>query len=115
MGRPVPSFTVGLDRAGPSDERYKAAETADFVGSPNHQVNVTEEDIATAYPRLVEAADAPVFDTSAAAMVLLAAANRTAGNVVALSGEGADEALAGYVWFKWRFSGSCAGPVRLSN
>ncbi len=106
MGRPVPSFTVGLDRAGPSDERYKAAETADFVGSPNHQVNVTEEDIATAYPRLVEAADAPVFDTSAAAMVLLAAANRAAGNVVALSGEGADEALAGYVWFKWRFSGS---------
>ena len=39
-------------------------------------------------------------------MVLLAAANRQAGNIVALTGEGADEALAGYVWFKWRFPGS---------
>ena len=106
VGRPVPSFTVGLDGTGPTDERCKAAETADFVGSPNHQVIVTDEDIATTYPRLVEAADAPVLDTSAAAMVLLAAANRRAGNVVALTGEGADEALAGYVWFKLRFSGS---------
>jgi asparagine synthase (glutamine-hydrolysing) len=33
-------------------------------------------------------------------MVLLAQANRAAGNTVALTGEGADEALAGYVWFK---------------
>ncbi len=104
--RPLPSFTIGLDRAGPSDERHKAADTAAAVGSENHQVSVTADDIVSTYPRLIAAAEAPVLDTSAAAMVLLAAANRRAGNVVALTGEGADEALAGYVWFKWRFPGS---------
>ena len=41
------------------------------------------------------------MDTSCVGTLLLAAANREAGNIVALTGEGADEALAGYVWFKW--------------
>jgi asparagine synthase (glutamine-hydrolysing) len=103
MGRPLPSFTVGFDGSGPSDERRKAAEFARFVGSENRVVTVSEEDIANTYPRLIEAAEGPVLDTASACTVLLAAANRQAGNVVALSGEGADEALAGYIWFKWRF------------
>src|SRR5439155_7081360 len=42
-----------------------------------------------------------VLDTSCVGALRLAAANRAAGNVVALTGEGADEGLAGYVWFKW--------------
>jgi asparagine synthase (glutamine-hydrolysing) len=103
MGRPLPSFTVGFDRSGPNDERTKAAESADLVGSKHEVVSISETDIANIYPRLVEAAEGPVLDTSSACMVMLAAANRKAGNIVALTGEGADEALAGYVWFKWRF------------
>jgi asparagine synthase (glutamine-hydrolysing) len=99
-GRALPSFTVGLDRAGPADERHKAAQSAAFFGSKNTIVNVTQDDIARTYPRLIEANEGPVIDTSAACLVLLAAANRAAGNIVALTGEGADEALAGYVWLK---------------
>jgi asparagine synthase (glutamine-hydrolysing) len=113
MGRPLPSFTIGFDRSGPHDERAKAAESADLVGSKHQVVSVSEADIASAYPRLVEAAEGPVLDTSSACMVMLAAANRRAGNVVALTGEGADEALAGYVWFKWRFPKSML--ARLGN
>jgi asparagine synthase (glutamine-hydrolysing) len=101
-GEPLPSFTIGLDRTGPLDERAKAADSAKFFGSPNQVVNVSDRDICDAYPRLVTANEAPVMDTSSAAMVQLAAANRRAGNIVALTGEGADEALAGYIWFKWR-------------
>ena len=98
--RALPSFTVGLDHAGPADERTKAAQSAAFFGSENTIVNVTQDDIARTYPRLIEANEGPVIDTSAACLVLLAAANRAAGNIVALTGEGADEALAGYVWLK---------------
>ena len=58
-------------------------------------------DIADAYPELIRAAEAPVLDTSAACMIRLAQAVRDRGFVVSLSGEGADEALAGYVWFKY--------------
>jgi len=104
-GVPLDSFTVGLDRTGPVDERDKAAESARFFGSKNTVVNVADRDICNAYPRLIVANEGPLMDTSCAAMLLLAAANRQAGNVVALTGEGADEALAGYVWFKWRRRG----------
>ena len=99
-GEPLPSLTVGLDRTGPIDEREKAAQSARFFGSPNTVVSVTDADICGAYPQLVTANEGPVMDTSCAALVLLAAANRREGNIVALTGEGADEALAGYVWFK---------------
>jgi asparagine synthase (glutamine-hydrolysing) len=101
-GEPLDSFTIGLDRTGPLDERAKAAQSARFFGSKNEIVNVSDADISDAYPRLIAATEGPVMDTSCAAMLLLAAANRRAGNIVALTGEGADEALAGYVWFKYR-------------
>jgi asparagine synthase (glutamine-hydrolysing) len=104
-GEPLPSFTIGLDRTGPLDERAKAADTARYFGSQNTIVNVTDADICDTYPQLVTANEGPVIDTSCAALVRLADANRRAGNIVAITGEGADEALAGYVWFKWRFTG----------
>jgi asparagine synthase (glutamine-hydrolysing) len=100
-GEPLPSFTVGLDNSGPYDERNKAAQSARFFGSPNTVANVTHADIAATYPKLVAAAESPVLDTACASLVMLAAANRRAGNIVALTGEGADEALAGYVWYKF--------------
>jgi asparagine synthase (glutamine-hydrolysing) len=100
-GQPVPSFTIGLDKSGPTDERQQAAESARLVGSPLTTVNVTEMDLINHYPQLIRAAEGPVLDTSCIGSLLLAAANRDAGNIVALTGEGADEALAGYVWYKW--------------
>jgi asparagine synthase (glutamine-hydrolysing) len=100
-GEPLDSFTIGLDRTGPLDERAKAAESAGFFGSKNTIVNVSDADISSAYPRLIAATEGPVMDTSCAAMLLLAARNRESGNIVALTGEGADEAMAGYVWFKF--------------
>ncbi len=77
---------------------------------------LAEQDIADAFPRLIRACEGPVLDTSCACMLLLAEANQAAGNIVALTGEGADEALAGYIWFKWHrlqlaVSKSIAAPV----
>jgi asparagine synthase (glutamine-hydrolysing) len=100
-GEPVPSLTIGLDKSGPADERSKAAESAGYLGSPLTTVNVTEADIINSYPQLIAAAEGPVMDTSCVGTLLLAAANRRAGNIVALTGEGADEGLAGYIWFRW--------------
>jgi asparagine synthase (glutamine-hydrolysing) len=56
--------------------------------------------IVEAFPELVTAAEGPVLDTSCAALMKLAAAVHGPGYKVALTGEGADEALAGYVWYK---------------
>jgi asparagine synthase (glutamine-hydrolysing) len=49
---------------------------------------------------LIRAAEGPVLDTSCAALLRLAQSVHQQGYKVALTGEGADEALAGYVWYK---------------
>jgi asparagine synthase (glutamine-hydrolysing) len=98
-GKAVPSFTIGLDKAGP-DERTQATESAKALGSPMTMVTMGRQEIVDAYPELVEAAEGPVLDTSCACLMRLARAVHDQGYKVALTGEGADEALAGYVWFK---------------
>ena len=98
-GRAVPSFTIGFDNAGP-DERVEAAEAAHCLGSPLTTVMMDKGLVANAFPELIVAAEGPVLDTSCAALMRLAAAVHGQGYKVALTGEGADEALAGYVWFK---------------
>lgn len=98
--QPLPSFTIGLDHSGPHDERTQAAESAGLLGSPMTTVNMTSLDIANTYPELIRAAESPVLDTSAACMIRLAHAARQDGNIVALTGEGSDELLGGYIWFK---------------
>ena len=95
----IPAFTIGLDRAGP-DERMQAAEAARTLGSPLFTMAVDRGAIAAAYPELVRAAECPVLDTSCAALLRLAQSVHQRGYKVVLTGEGADEALAGYVWYK---------------
>ena len=98
-GEPIPAFTVGLDRAGP-DERTHSAEAARILGSPLTTVTMDRSTIAEAFPELIRAAEGPVLDTSCAALLRLAQSVHQQGYKVALTGEGADEALAGYVWYK---------------
>ncbi|WP_165227317.1 asparagine synthase (glutamine-hydrolyzing) [Aquisphaera insulae] len=98
-GYAVPSFTIGLDRAGP-DERSHAAESAAALGSRLTTVTLTRRDITDAYPRLIRAAEGPVMDSACACLMRLAGAVHDQGYKVTLTGEGADEALAGYAWFK---------------
>ena len=71
-----------------------------MLGSPLTTVTMDRAKIADAFPELIVAAEGPVLDTSCAALMKLAAAVHGQGYKVALTGEGADEALAGYVWFK---------------
>jgi len=98
-GEAVPSFTIGFDKAGP-DERAESTESAAALGSKLTTISLSSPEIAASYPELVLAAEGPVMDTSCAALMKLAQAVHGQGYKVALTGEGADEALAGYVWFK---------------
>ncbi|AGA29339.1 asparagine synthase (glutamine-hydrolyzing) [Singulisphaera acidiphila] len=98
-GAAVPSFTIGLDKAGP-DERPQSIEAAQVLGSKLTTVTMDKAQIASAFPELTVAAEGPIMDTSCAALMRLAQAVHGQGYKVALTGEGADEALAGYVWFK---------------
>ena len=68
--------------------------------SPLTTVVMDKSKIGSTFPELVRAAEGPVLDTSCAALLRLAQAVHQQGFKVALTGEGADEALAGYVWYK---------------
>lgn len=99
LGRPIPTFSIRIlqDKL---DEVPRALLTARQIGSQPFIVDVGGREIAETYPALVTASESPVIDTSSAAIYRLAAAVREQGFKVALTGEGADEALAGYPWFK---------------
>jgi asparagine synthase (glutamine-hydrolysing) len=58
------------------------------------------EDALNTYPELLRAAEAPVIDTSCAALLQLARRVHECGQKVVLTGEGADEWLIGYPWYK---------------
>jgi asparagine synthase (glutamine-hydrolysing) len=98
-GEPLPSFTIGLDRAGP-DERNKSRETAETLGSPLTTLTLDRAAIADTFPDLIRAAEGPVIDTANACLLRLAREVSGQGYKVALTGEGADEGLAGYLWYK---------------
>ncbi|MEQ1669911.1 MAG: asparagine synthase (glutamine-hydrolyzing), partial [Hyphomicrobium sp.] len=98
-GQPLPSFTIGFDDPA-LDETSKAMVAARHIGSSPSIVKTNARAISAVYPKLVAAADCPVVDTSCAALWSLAGEVHNQGYKVALTGEGADEALAGYVWFK---------------
>jgi len=99
LGRPIPTFAIRVTSPG-LDESDQAAIVARHVGTEPVVLNFSTSEMLANYPRLIRAAEGPVVDTSCAALLLLAEKVHAAGYKVALTGEGSDEWLAGYPWFK---------------
>jgi asparagine synthase (glutamine-hydrolysing) len=96
---PIPSFTIRIPD--PSlDETSEANLAARRIGTKPVLVNCGPAEVLESYPRLIQAAEGPVIDTSCAALLLLAQEVNAHGYKVALTGEGSDEWLAGYPWYK---------------
>ena len=98
-GKTLETFTIRI-RHPKLDETDRALTTARLIGTHPVTIECGEEEIGASYPELVLASETAVIDTSSAALYRLARAVREAGYKVALTGEGADEALAGYPWHK---------------
>jgi asparagine synthase (glutamine-hydrolysing) len=98
-GSPIPSFTIQI-KSPSLDETSEAGLVARHIGTQPIVVPVGAEEVLGTYPELIRAAEAPVIDTSCAALLLLAREVHARGFKVALTGEGADEWLAGYPWHK---------------
>lgn len=99
LGRPIPTFTVAVRSKG-FDESNEAALVAKYLGTPTVVTDYSHDEVRDTFPHLIEAAEFPVVDTAAAALLRLARSVREHGYKVALTGEGSDEFLAGYPWFK---------------
>jgi len=100
-GQPLPNFTVRVPDPA-LDEMGEARQAAGVIGGRQSVVEAGPDLIAEAYAPLIAAAECPVLDTSCAALFALSRKVRAQGYKVVLTGEGADEGFAGYVWFKIR-------------
>jgi asparagine synthase (glutamine-hydrolysing) len=99
LGRPIPTFTIAVREKG-FDESSEAALVARHLGTKPVVADYSHAEVRDTFPSLIAAAELPVMDTSAAALLRLARSVREHGYKVALTGEGSDEFLAGYPWFK---------------
>jgi asparagine synthase (glutamine-hydrolysing) len=99
LGRSIPTFTVGIREKGLNEER-EAALVARLAGSDQVVVPFGGPEVLDTYPELIHTAEYPVIDTACAALLTLARSVHAHGFKVALTGEGSDEWLAGYPWFK---------------
>ena len=93
-GRPIQTFTIGFQNPA-CDERRWAQAVADRYGTEHHVRVVEPGDVEAALERLLWHFDEPFSDHSFLPTYYLAAQARET-VVVALSGDGADEAFAGY-------------------
>jgi asparagine synthase (glutamine-hydrolysing) len=98
-GEPIPTFTIRIDDPR-LDETEAAMLSARRHGTEPIVVNCGADEVLANYPRLIEAAEGPVIDTSCTALLMLAEAVHARGYKVALTGEGSDEWMAGYPWYK---------------
>jgi asparagine synthase (glutamine-hydrolysing) len=99
-GPAINTYTIRVD-APELDELSAANLVARHIGTkPPIVQEFRASDTLNTYPRLIQAAEAPVIDTSCAALLLLARRVHACGQKVVLTGEGADEWLVGYPWYK---------------
>lgn len=98
-GSSFDTYTFSIEHPG-LDESALAADVADHVGGRPHVLELTGRKLFDALPRLIAAAESPVIDISASALLQLAESVRASGHTAVITGEGADELQAGYPWFR---------------
>lgn len=82
------------------DESYYQLYMADYLGTDHHSVYCTHEDIGQIFPEVIWHTETPILRTAPAPMYLLSKLVREHNYKVVLTGEGADEFLAGYDIYK---------------
>ena len=101
-GERIKTFSVGYETSGPagaeareSNELSYAREAAAHFGAEHHEYCVTAREFGNAIPTMVSHLDEPMADPSCIPLYFISKLARNYITVV-LSGEGADESMAGY-------------------
>lgn len=96
-GGPIHTFNIAFT-ASSHDESRQAQAMANFLGSQHHQLTFSEADFEL-LPQVVRHLEEPQCAATSIPLYLLYKACHEAGFKVIMTGEGADELLAGYHWF----------------
>ena len=93
--RPISSYTVGFANSGIADERPFARLAAEKYGSEHHEISISSKEFADFLPKYVWHMEEPVCEPPAVALYYVSKLARNYVKVL-ISGEGGDEAFAGY-------------------
>ncbi|GFG52293.1 asparagine synthase (glutamine-hydrolyzing) [Mycolicibacterium agri] len=99
MDRPIRAFTLTFDNA-LYDEASIAEAQAKHVGATFHPIPITGREIAESFADAVWHSETQMFNGHGVAKFLLSRAVRNAGIKVVFTGEGSDEMLGGYPYFR---------------
>ena len=98
-GTPLRTFSVAFDDQD-FDESSHQQSMIEHLAADHSSIRCTYDDIGRVFRDVIWHAETPVLRTAPAPMYLLSRLVRTSGYRVVLTGEGADEFLAGYDLFK---------------
>lgn len=113
-GRSLKTFAVSFADSPATDERAHARSVATHLGTDHAEVEIGEREFVDFLPDFVRYTDEPLADLASVPLHYVARLAR--GSVkVALSGEGADEILAGYDFDRWWASRALAGGADLRD
>jgi asparagine synthase (glutamine-hydrolysing) len=105
-GERIKTFSVGYEASGPAEAEIQAAnefsfarEAAAHFGAEHHEFQITARDFRNAIPTMVWHLDEPMADPTCIPLYFISRLARNYITVV-LSGEGADETMAGYTLYR---------------
>ena len=93
--RPLSSFTIGFSHPGVTDERPYARIAAQKYGVEQHEMTISADDFASFLPNYIWYMEEPICEPPAVALYYISKLARDFVKVL-ISGEGGDEAFAGY-------------------
>jgi asparagine synthase (glutamine-hydrolysing) len=93
--KPISSYTIGFSHPGMVDERPFARMAADRFGSEHHEISITAKEFASFLPEYVWYMEEPVCEPASVSLYYISKLARQYVKVL-ISGEGGDEAFAGY-------------------
>ena len=96
---PLETFSIAFDDTDYDESGFQTT-MAKALGTRHHVVHATHADIGRVFPEVTWHAETPLMRTSPAPMFLLSGLVRDNHFKVVLSGEGADEVMAGYDIFR---------------
>ena len=99
LSRPIRAFTLTFDHPLHNEADIAQAQ-AKHVGSSYHPIPITGRELADSYADAIWHSETPMFNGHGVAKYLLSRAVRDAGIKVVFTGEGADEMLGGYPYYR---------------
>jgi len=96
---PLDTFSITFEDPN-FDEREYQFRMADFLGTDHHIVHASYAEIGRVFPQVIWHTETPILRTSPAPLFLLSELVHKHNYKVVMTGEGADEFLAGYNIFK---------------